>query len=290
MLAPRLRWLLIYLLGSLIAIPSALAQKAADPDEIPIERCDRLPVVAVQIDGARMRFLLDTGATSILNIKSFAKGRSKSVEITSWSGTSATSAREVTLPELALGRFRLQNLKLPAIDLSPIGEACGGKIDGIFGVDLMEKLGLTIDLERRVARLSGASPPLSDETERKRFFETQQICVGAFNKADRAQLEKCYDPEVILFTPWGEYRGRKGMLDYLQKTFFALQPLPQIEMRIKSVHLMGTALWYDYDYSVVLPDGRIDGRGTGVCRKNGDRWLLLNMHNSKIDPDPAVKP
>ena len=80
------------------------------------------------------------------------------------------------------------------------------------------------------------------------------------------------------------------MLDYLQKTFFALQPLPQIEMRIKSVHLMGTALWYDYDYSVVLPDGRIDGRGTGVCRKNGDRWLLLNMHNSKIDPDPAVKP
>ncbi len=285
-LRPSRRFILF--LWILFAAAPALAQDATSPNEIPIEKCDRLPIVAVQIDGARMRFLLDTGATSILNIKSFAKGRSKSIRISSWSGTAATSAREVTLPELALGRFRLPNLKLPAIDLSPIGEACGGRIDGIFGVDLMEKMGLTIDLERRVARVSGPSADSGDEAEVKRHFEAQQGCLEAFNKADLTGLEKCLDPEVVLFTPWGEYRGRKVMLNYVQQHYFALKPLPHMEMRIKSVHIVGAAAWYDYGYSIELPSGRIDGRGTGVCRKSGDRWLLLNMHNSKIEPEPTA--
>jgi hypothetical protein len=283
-LRPSRRFIL-FLWMFLVAEP-ALAQVAKSPDEIPIEKCDRLPVVAVQIDGARMRFLLDTGATSILNIKSFAKGRSKSIRISSWSGTAATSAREVSLPELELGRFRLTDLKLPAIDLSPIGEACGGRIDGIFGVDLMEKMGLTIDLERRIARLSGTSATTLNEAEAKRHAEAQQNCLDAFNKADVAQLEMCFDPEVVLFTPWGEYRGRKVMLEYLQNRYFKLKPLPRMEMRIKSMHILGPAAWYDYDYSIELPSGRIDGRGTGVCRKSGERWLLLNMHNSKIEPEP----
>ena len=68
----------------------------------------------------------------MLNLKSFSSGRSKEIEVTSWSGTAATSAREVFLPEVLLGNHRLKDLRLPAIDLSPIGNACGGKIDGIL--------------------------------------------------------------------------------------------------------------------------------------------------------------
>ena len=60
-----------------------------DGDEIPIEKCDVLPVVRVKIDGTEMRFLLDTGATTVLNLGSFSTGRSKDVEVTSWSGTAA---------------------------------------------------------------------------------------------------------------------------------------------------------------------------------------------------------
>lgn len=75
-----------------------------------------------------MRFLLDTAATSMLNLKSFSSGRSKEIQVTSWSGTAATSAREVFLPEMLFGDHRLRDLRLPAIDLTPIGNACGGII------------------------------------------------------------------------------------------------------------------------------------------------------------------
>src|ERR1700730_1420219 len=104
------------------------AQEPASSNEIPIDRCDLLPVVKVRIDGADLRFLLDTGATTMLNLKSFASGRSQKIQVASWSGTAATGAREVSLAELAFGNHRLHDLKLPAIDLNPIGKACGGQI------------------------------------------------------------------------------------------------------------------------------------------------------------------
>src|SRR5215470_6423148 len=135
----------------LVFCASAFAQSPRTPSEIPIERCDVLPIVKVRIDGTDMRFLLDTAATTVLNLKSFSSGRSKEIHISSWSGTVPTSAREVSLPELIFGSHHLRDLKLPAIDLSPIGTACGGKIDGILGVDLLDKMGVTIDLLRKVA-------------------------------------------------------------------------------------------------------------------------------------------
>ena len=120
---------------------SVRAQTHDKKDEIPIERCDRLPVITVKVSGENRRFLLDTAATTILNLKSFTSGESKQVHIYSWSGGAATSAREVFLPQVELGTHKLRDLKLPAIDLSPIGKACGGQIDGILGVDLLDQLG-----------------------------------------------------------------------------------------------------------------------------------------------------
>src|SRR5215470_10115793 len=84
----------------LVLCVNASAQAPQIPSEIPIERCDVLPIVKIRIDGADMRFLLDTAATTMLNLKSFSSGRSKQIQISSWSGTAATSAREVSLPEL----------------------------------------------------------------------------------------------------------------------------------------------------------------------------------------------
>src|SRR5215470_16100028 len=147
----------------------AVAQDSSPSDDIPIERCDLLPVVKLRIDGADMRFLLDTGATTMLNLKSFSSGRSKQIQVTSWSGTAATSAREVSLPELALGTHRLRVLKLPAIDLSPIGKACGSQIDGILGVDLLDRMGVTIDLKRQVASLG------AETTDAKAIYEQMEL-------------------------------------------------------------------------------------------------------------------
>src|SRR5271169_2906916 len=102
--AGALMWLTCWLVP-----PTVYAQDYSTKDEIPIERCDRLPVVKVQIAGKDMRFLVDTAATTLLNLKSFSGGRSKEIHIASWTGTAATSAREVSLDELMLGKHHLRN-------------------------------------------------------------------------------------------------------------------------------------------------------------------------------------
>src|SRR5437879_3996486 len=103
----------LFFFCSLVFCSLAAAHSQQTVAEIPIERCDVLPVVKVRIDGADMRFLLDTAATTMLNLKSFSSGRSKEIRVSSWSGTAATSAREVFLPELAFGEHHLRDLKLP---------------------------------------------------------------------------------------------------------------------------------------------------------------------------------
>ena len=158
----RIRWngliaALATLALALMAAASVRAQQSPT-SEIPLERCDRLPVVVVQADKVEMHFLVDTAATSMLNVKSFPAGRSRQVEISSWNGTKAANAREVLISELRLGNRRLLDVKLPAVDLSAIAKACGGPIDGIFGVDLLEQLSVTIDLKRSVARLAWPLP------------------------------------------------------------------------------------------------------------------------------------
>ena len=49
---------------ALLAAASVRAQQGPT-SEIPLERCDRLPVVVVQADKVEMHFLVDTAATSM---------------------------------------------------------------------------------------------------------------------------------------------------------------------------------------------------------------------------------
>ncbi|MBI3662349.1 MAG: aspartyl protease family protein [Acidobacteria bacterium] len=276
----------ILFLALLLAAVPTLAQEPPLAEEIPLDRCDALPVVAVRIDGADMRFLVDTGATSMLNLKSFAAGRSRRIRVTSWSGTAATSAREVTLPELALGRHRLRDLRLPAIDLSPIGKACGGRIDGILGVDLLERMGATIDLQRRVARFGGGTPDPNEDARVEVAKSRLQECVGAFNRGDTGFLGGCFDSEIVLFTSWGEFRGRQQMMDYLRRRFFSQKSPVRFDLHPRDFRFVGDATWYGYDYSIQFAEGRVEGHGMAVCRKG----LMLNMHNVEGPLVPAKQP
>jgi hypothetical protein len=143
---------------------SALLAVLSVPDtvrgqEIPLEHCDALLVVPVQAEGRQSWFLVDTAATSMLNLESFGGGPTRDVRVTSWKGTFSTSAKVVTLTELVVGRTKLVRLTLPAIDLSAIGRACGKKLDGILGVDLLRKIGATIDLKRASLRVTTADEP-----------------------------------------------------------------------------------------------------------------------------------
>lgn len=261
------------------------AQVDAKLDEIPLEKCDVLPVVVVTIAGAETRFLLDTGATTMLNLSSFGTGRSKDIEVTSWKGTAETSAKEVHLAELSLGSHQLRELRLPAIDLSPLTKACGKKIDGIFGVDLMDRMGVTINLKRRVASME------PDGTDARRLFDLMEgsmfKCAVAFEQGDAKDLEECFDEEIVFYTPDGEYRGKKEVLAYLQGRYMGYAPNLHYRMTLKDVKAFGDALWYSYDYTIDSPKEHQQGHGMSMCRRDQGTWRILNLHNSLRDADAA---
>ncbi|HYM78709.1 MAG TPA: nuclear transport factor 2 family protein [Candidatus Dormibacteraeota bacterium] len=261
---------------------------AQSDEEIPIERCDVLPVISAKIAGKGMRFLLDTAATSILNVKSFSSGVSKEIHVSSWSGMAATSAREVSIPEMLLGNHSLKNLKLPAIDLSPIGKACGGQIDGILGVDLLDQMGVTIDLKRRVATLKGIDANPRDEFND--MEKSMERCTDAFNLGHADELVDCLDTEIVFYTPSGEYRGRKQVMEYLQNTYLKFAPNLHYNRQIHDIRSLGDALWYSYDYTLEMPGHAIAGHGTAMCRKQDGRWRMLNMHNSMKQADGEPTP
>ena len=276
----------VFLVACLLG--SGRAQTHDKKDEIPIERCDRLPVVTVKVAGAPRRFLLDTAATTILNRKSFASGGPKQVEITSWSGTAATNAGEVSLSEVQLGTHKLRDLKLPAIDLSPIGRACGGQIDGILGVDLLDQMGMTIDLKRRVAVPAQAGEPGDSADAFAEVERDMGPCDVAFNQGDVKAMAECFDPEIIFYTQHGEYRGRQEVMRYLSQRYFKFAPKLHYDARPHEVRIFGDALWYSYDFWIDTPEEHITGHGMTMCRKDaGGRWRILSMHNSAMEAAAA---
>lgn len=267
---------------------TTVAQTSSSGEEIPIERCDVLPVIVAKAAGTDMRFLLDTGATTILNLRSFASGTSKEIRIDSWHGSAATSAREVMLPELQLGSHKLHDLKLPAIDLSPIGKACGGHIDGILGVDLLDRMGITIDLQKKVAVFQ----PSGDDAKQE-FAEMEKAmrpCDAAFNEGNAIELEQCFDPDIVLYTPFGEFRGRTPVMQYLSQHYLKFAPKLRFEMQPHDVRMFGDALWYTYDYSINFSGQHIVGHGMAMCRKQSGKWRILNMHNSLVESSLEAKP
>jgi len=266
----------------------AIAQTQAPPTEIPLEHCDKLPIVKLKIGGADVRFLVDTAATSMLNSKSVSAGRPKRVQITSWAGTSVTTGREVFLHDLQLGNHTLYNFKMEAVDLTPIASACGGPIDGILGVDLLEKLGVTIDLQRSVARMD--PPHSSPESQVISEMESaMHDCWDAFNNADAEKLKQCFDPDLVMSMPSVEYHGRERAAEYFRTRYFQSGPLPHLEMKLSDQRAVGNVVWTLYDFSIESNDRHEAGRGMMICRKSGDRWLILSMHDVPAGAEGAAQ-
>jgi ketosteroid isomerase-like protein len=257
--------------------------------EIPLERCDTLPVIQVAAAGQQAWFLVDTAATSMLNLESFAQGLTRDVRVTSWSGTLATSAKEVTIGELAVGRTKLVRLKLPAIDLSAIGKACGRKIDGILGVDLLGKIGATIDLKRELLHVTTAE----EESGAKLVSEMQrdtERCKKAFNDSSEDTFADCLDTKIVLFTANEEFHGREKVVGYFRDRYFYQSPPALLEIRESAFHPIGDAVWYEYEFTIKSEPGRLHGRGMAMCRKSDGRWRMASMHHSVVEFEPAGIP
>ena len=261
------------------ATPSVAAQALTPATEIPIQRCDRLPVVILQVDKEDKRFLVDTAATSFLNAKSFAGKHTKEVRVQSWNQTTALHASDISIDELSLGNHVIRNVRLAAIDLSAISKACGGQLDGILGVDLLEQLAVTIDLERGVARLGVAPRNSLDASLVAEVEKAISSCSAAFNNSDAEKLAGCFDPEFALSSPRGELHGRSEAINYFRQ-YFTMSPHAHISMTVSDQRSAGELVWGLYDYTIETPFRHTSGRGMLLCRKSDNRWYILSMHES----------
>ena len=266
-----------------VTVRSARAQTPANGAEIPLQHCDRLPIVILQVDKTDKRFLIDTAATSMLNEKSFPRGSTKEIRVQSWNKTTALNAREVSIGELSLGNHKLRAVKLPAIDLSAIANACGGTVDGILGVDLLEQLGVTIDLNRSVARL-GTTPSSSSELSLIADMEkAMHACSEAFNNRDADKLASCFDPDFVLNSPGGELRGRNEATNHFRQKYFDTDPRVHLSLTISDQRAVGDVVWSLYDYTIESSFVHAEGRGMMLCRRSDNRWYIVSMHESPID-------
>jgi hypothetical protein len=272
-----------------LATLSGAAQIATSTTEIPIQRCDRLPVMILQVDNEEKRFLVDTAATSFLNAKSFIGRHTKEVEIQSWNETTTLHASDIFIEELSLGSRVIRNVELPAIDLSAISKACGGQLDGILGVDLLEQLKVTIDLERSVARLGVAPRNVSELALIAEMEKAMVSCSTTFNNADAEKLASCFDPEFALSSPHGELHGRDQAVNYFRQ-YFSLTPHAHLLMTMSDQRAVGEFVWSLYDYTIEAPSKHTSGRGMMLCRKSESRWYILSMHESPIVTAVIPKP
>jgi SnoaL-like domain/Aspartyl protease len=263
----------------LVALLDVCSSLPSFSEEIPIQKCDRLPVIKVVVSGKAMRFLVDTAATSILNINSFSAGNSKNIEVTSWSGTVATSAREITLPEILIGHHRLQSVKLPAIDLTPIGNVCGDRIDGIMGSDLLEKLAITLDLKRQIVSLPAPAGDGDNDPRIAGVKRDLNLCVAAFNRADATAFGECFDPHIALFALNSELYGREPAMEYFRRRYFSVSPAAHLEISPWGFRAAGEAVWYEYEFTIRMPDKILRGQGIAMCRNSDGHWRLLSMHH-----------
>ncbi len=248
-------------------------------EDVPLERCDRLFVVRATTGAKKLLLLVDTGATSMLNVKSFAHdGDPLHIEVSSWNQTTETSAREVTLKELVIGQHRLLHVKLPAVDLTAIGSACGRKLDGILGTDLLEALGATLDVKNRVARLGAETK--DSQAQLSDFYEQFEECGQAFIHADEKTFAQCLDPGFVLFSMSGDYYGRDAVMEYFRKHYFLKTPVPRLSMTLRANHAIGDAMWIEYDLGITMQGQTIEARGTALYRKTDGHWRMVNMNHS----------
>jgi len=270
---------------ALVLLTLLLPGIVARSEEIQLGNCDQLLTVEVRVSGMKLLFLVDTAATSMLNLKAFSHGDPMQISVTSWSGTVETRAQEVTVADLAIGQHHFKNLRFPAVDLSGVGRACGRQISGILGIDLLQKLGAEVDLKQHRARLvvETDNPQARIEELHTQLMECEQH----FNRADESAFAECLDPQVVIYTVAGDYYGREAAMQYYRTQYFQQRPPAQVSITPHAHHAVGEAIWVEYDLRIERGQQTILARGTALCQKENGRWRIVHMNHSR-PPDKSL--
>lgn len=257
---------------------AALAQQPAYT-AVPLKDCDRLLLAPVEIDGRKYDFLVDTGATSLLNAKSF-RGSQRDIVISSYRGESALKGSAVRVRDLKFGSAALHDLTLKAIDLSAIGDACGSRVDGLLGVDLLEKLDATIDVRKRIAKVAGKSDQVAFAALRDRMLQ----CNALFNDGDATHFREQFAKDVVWVGPTQELRGRDEVVRYIEENYTRKGAKIVSDIRPEDFHIEGDTYWVNFDYSLLLPERNLRVRSTMVAKLHDGKWQVQTAHNSLLNP------
>jgi Aspartyl protease len=258
----------------------AMMAAPAPAQEIRLATCDVLPVAEVSISGAKFLFLVDTAATSFLNSQSFARGPELRIPVTSWSGTTETRGQQVTVGDLAVGGRHLRNVRLPAVDLSAIGRACGRRLDGIFGIDLLQAFGASVQFDRGSARLLVRS---EDAHDKLASFDRQFVtCAQSLSRGDENGLLGCLDQDVVLATADADFYGLADVLEFLRQKYRVRDPSTQLSMTILNRHILGEGMWTEYDLRVAVLDRVVVQRGSALWHEIDGQWRALYVNQSGL--------
>ena len=258
-----------------------LLSAAAGAQEIPLQNCRQLPIVKISVEKRQVQFLLDTGAAAtMLNLKSFSSPESTAITMESWSGAVSANGREVVVHDFTLGEHELHNLKLLAVDLTPLERSCQKRIDGVLGADLIAKLGLTIDLKNHLGILHDEAR--SAEARFNELQKHQSACEQAFNRSDEKAFAECLDPDIVILTPKGDYHGRKAVMKYFTENYFGQDPPVLVLLTPRTRHVNGKVIWVECEISVTAHGQLMKLRGTALYQKTGERWLMSHMNYSAV--------
>ena len=263
-----------------LLLPFALsaAAFAQEPSytAVPLKSCDRLLLAPVEVDGHRYDFLVDTGATTILNARTF-RGNARDVVINSYRGESSMKGANVHVREFRLGNAKARDLNFKAIDRSAIGESCGGRIDGLLGVDMLGKLDATIDVKNKLAKIG-----LPRDAEYMALVARMTDCNNLFNQGQTEHFREQFAPNIVWVGPNFEIRGREAVIQHIQNDFVRKGAKMISYTKPEDFHLEGDTYWMNYVCDVVLPDRTLHYRATMVSRLQGDHWQLQTAHYSPL--------
>jgi ketosteroid isomerase-like protein len=93
-----------------------------------------------------------------------------------------------------------------------------------------------------------------------------------------------------MFNTKEELYGRDKVADYFRQRYFHQASPAHLEIRESAFHAIGEAVWYEYEFSIDMAEGRLRGRGMAMCKKSDGHWRMASMHHSEIRFEPAGAP
>jgi hypothetical protein len=74
----------------------------------------------------------------------------------------------------------------------------------------------------------------------------------AFNRSDETAFSQCLDQNIVMFTVGGDFYGRDHVMEFYRKKYFQHDPPGHIEMSHRAHHLIGDAIWLEYDLKIII--------------------------------------